>query len=172
MLLIQRNIKRPEYHTINALGRSVLRSLFESRYNNARIKYNKNDIVQLLNYIGSRVSNDVSELKFNWGDALLSQASAKQAVHDIGTRGSAIKHQNKQAIISSQVVFDENNNCLNKSWIKELCPHKSRKGAVAYSDKCLNIRKEFDAGSRAVLCEVQEKQHRNSYEYFLYLLVL
>ena len=75
-----------------------------------RIKYNRDDIIFLLNYIGCRVSNDVSELKFNWGDAIISQAAAKQAIHDIVVRGGAIKHHNKQAIISTQVVFDENNN--------------------------------------------------------------
>lgn len=171
MIAIHRNIKRPEYHTINALGRSVLKSLFDSKHtsNNIqyRIKYNKQDIVQLLNYIGSRLSNDVSELKFNWGDSIISQASAKQAVHNIGVRGGAIKHHNKQAIISSQVVLDENNNCLNKRWIKDMCPHKSDKGTAAYSNKCINIRKEFDAGSTDILCEVKDKQRRNSYEYTL-----
>ena len=55
-------------------------------------KYNKDDIVTVLNYIRSRVTNDVSDLKFNWVDALLSKASAKQAVHDIGTRGGLLKN--------------------------------------------------------------------------------
>ena len=124
-----------------------------------------------MNYIGSRVSNDVSDLKLNWGDAIISQASAKKAVHDIGVRGGAIKHHNKQAIISSQVVLDENNICMNKKWIKELCPHKSDKGAVAYSDKCVIIRKEFDTGSRDILCDIKPKQHRYSYAYSLSLFV-
>ena len=121
MLLINRNVQRPTYHAINNLGRSVLKSLFESRYGDYRIKYDKNDIIQLLNYIGSRVSNDVNDMKFRWGDALLSLSSSKKAVHDIGVRGNALKHHNKQAIISSHVVLDENYNCINRGWIKDLC---------------------------------------------------
>ena len=95
MLSIRSNIKRPEYNSINNLGRFILKSLFESRYDNDRIKYNGDDIIQLLNDVGSRLTNDASELKFNWGDALSSQASAKQAVHNMSIRGSAIKHHNK-----------------------------------------------------------------------------
>ena len=55
--------------------------------------------------------------------------------------------------MSSQVVLDENNNCLNKTWIKELCPHKSKPGTDAYYDKCVNIRKSFNEGKVDVLCD-------------------
>ena len=168
-MIVLDNIKRPS--NIPTQGRSILKSLFGSRYDGYKIKYNKADIIALLNYVGSRC-NEVPDMNFKWGDALLAKASTREAVHDIGVRGSQLKHYNKQAIISSNVVPDENNNCMNTGFIKELCPQKSRPGKNAYFDKCVNIRQQFNAGIIDVLCEVKGIQHRNSYDMHFFIIVM
>ena len=163
------NVTRPSQSAIRYLGRSVIQSLFHKQYQGNKIKYNKEDIIQLLNFIGTRIEG-IYDMKFNWGDAVLSLSAPKQALHDIGVRGNAIKHHNKQAIISSHVVFDENDNVLNKKWLKNMAPHKSDKGATKYVNKCIDIRREFNKGFTDILCIVQDKQHRNSMIYTTYII--
>ena len=71
-------------------------------------------------------------------------SSPKETLHKFGIRGQALQQQNKQAIISSLIVQDNNGNIMNKKSLRNLLPHKSTKGANSYIDKCGLLRREFD----------------------------
>ena len=67
----------------------------------------------LLNKIGMK--DKIPEcMRCPWGGVTSLVSSAKQAVADIGVRGGIIKQQIKQFVTSFMVVFDENNNIMNK----------------------------------------------------------
>ena len=68
------NIIRPIQSTIRYLGRSVIQSLFIKQYNGNKIEYNQAYIIQLFNFIGTRIDG-INDMKFNWSDALLSLSS-------------------------------------------------------------------------------------------------
>ena len=156
-------IKRPHKFTIEQRARAIIKSLFatKSSVDGYIIKYDKVDIIKLLNNIGQH-KDMRQDMRFAWGDALLSLSASKQAVHTIGVRGTATQHHNKQAIVSSQIVLDENTNIMNKKWIQELLPHKSKRGKDKYLSLCHGIRKEFDIFDTGVLCIVKDIQRRNS----------
>ena len=150
----------------------IIQSLFNkhitiegTRYD---IKYNAADIIDLLNLLGQH--RDIPEdIRFAWGDSILSLAAAKDGVHKIGVRGNQIQRQNKEAIVSSMVVLDIDNNIMNKQWLKNMAPHKSDRGKREFVKKCVNIRKEFNKGNIDILCENKGKQHRESMYYVLLL---
>ena len=52
--------------------------------------------------------------------------SIKNTVHKIGVRGGHIKQQNKQAIMSSMMALDGNNNITNKKIINQIVLHKGK----------------------------------------------
>ena len=147
--------------TIRNLKRNIIDALFHRMNAGQTILYREQDIVALLNYLGQDPQIP-GRLRGAWGDAICTLSSTKKAVHDIGVRGDKIKQYNKQAIMSSLVVFDENNAVKNMDFLMEVAPHKSKKGASVYIDKVVNIRREFDRGSISVLCDVQDKNHRDS----------
>ena len=169
MILVS-NVQPPSNSGIQSLSRRVIKALFDCKYDGHKIKYKKDDIITLLNYIGSN-KNMIEELKGCWGDALLSSFSAKKAVHDIGVRGSKIQHYNKQAIMSGMIVLGENNNILNRKWLNSVAPHTTKRGTDKYVNKCVGIRAEFDMGLKKVLCVEQGTLRRNSMIYFLFYCV-
>ena len=106
----------------------------------------------MLNEIGNN-NNAPGSIRFPWGAVLVSSASAKQAVHDIGTRGNKLKQQNKQVVANSTVVLDNDDNIVNKKWIKSIAPHSSKPGTDVFVDKTIFMREEFNMGLRNILCD-------------------
>ena len=163
-------IQPPSWNSIDRLSRTVIKHMYDKYYEQHLIKYRVEDIIKLLNKIGLN-ENIPDNMRFAWGDGLLSLSATKQAVHDIGTRGQKIKQQNKQAIASFMVVLGENNNILNKKWIGNIAPHSSKRGRDWFVKKAVNIRRCFNMGVTDILCEDKDPQRRNSMKHaFLYSL--
>ena len=105
-------------------------------------------------------------LKVPWGSAILSAKSQSTALHKFGTRGTLMQMQNKEAIVSSAIALDTNNNILNKPLLRKMTPHKSYHGSVDFIEKCKGHRVEFDHGRTNILCSVP-RHTRDSYVHTL-----
>ena len=151
----------PSDHLITNLSNRTLNGIFNSQYGGYQHKWEIEHIIKLLNRIGRdpRIPDDI---RGAWGDSVKAIASAKEAVHNIGVRGDATKHQNKQAIMSSMMVLDNNGQLINKQLLNEVAPHKCPKSKKKYIKKAIAIRRDFDSGRSELLCEVKELQRRNS----------
>ena len=152
--------RQPSDDAITNLVSKVISHLFHHRYQQQTIKYERNHIVKLLNKIGTH-DDMIEDMKFNWGDALLSLSAQHDCMHNMGVRGNKIAQQNKQAIISSATVLGEDNNIMNRGFIRDMCPHSSKRGANNFIDKCVDIRNKFDTGECKILCENKGIQSRN-----------
>ena len=159
----------PCNRTITNLSNRTLNDIFNSQYGGHQHQWEIEHIVKLLNRIGSdpRIPNDI---RGAWSDSVKAIASAKQAVHNIGVRGDATKHQNKQAIMSSMMVLDDNEELVNKQLLDQVAPHKCPKSKKKYVKKALDIRRDFDNGRSEVLCEVKGVQRRNNSVSYSFLL--
>ena len=93
-------VQPPNAKTIDRLHSYIIVSMYTKTYNNVAIRYTLDDVIMLLNKTGM---NDMipESMRFDWGCALLSLSSAKQAVTDIRVSGGKMKQQNKQAVPSS-----------------------------------------------------------------------
>ena len=89
-------------------------------------------------------------MKVQWDDAVLAAKSQQRAVHKLGTRGDRLQMQNKEAIVSSCVVLDTNNNILNKSMARHLRqrkPHKSFNGQMSFVNRCVRQHQQHFDGA-------------------------
>ena len=64
--------------------------------------------------------------------------------------------------MSSLMVLDDGGQLMNHELLKDIAPHKCPKAKKKYIEKTVGIRKDFNMESSEVLCEVKEKQRRNS----------
>ena len=115
----------------------------------------------MLNYKSDNATHIPDELKVPWGDAIRTLRSAKATLHKFGTPGSATAQHNKQAIVSTLIVQDENKNILNRNLLKEFVPHKSDNGTNQFIRKCKRLREEFNTETYGYLCDLT-RYKRNS----------
>ena len=106
--------------------------------------------------------------KDHGSDAVQAASQSTAAVHAIGVRGSQTKHHCKQAIMAAAALVDDRGNLLNGRQLRAMAPHKDCKSRKAYIGKVVGLRHSFDVGSSDVLCEVKEKQRRNSLVFSFY----
>ena len=145
--------KRPHRNNITRLKDTVINRLFNKIDNNDGriVKYDIDDIVNVLNKIGVH-SNIPEELRMPWGDAIRSIQSTQNGLQQIGIRGHKLQMQNKQAMVSGMIVFDDNGNICNRKLLQNMLPHKSNKGGNNFIDKCGRIRRDFDENKTDNLC--------------------
>ena len=77
-------------------------------------------------------------------------------MHKIGTRGSLTQMQNKEAIVSSAIALNNNNDILNKPMLRKLTPHKSYHGHADFVEKCRAHRVAFNSGHSDILCSTHK----------------
>lgn len=154
-------IVRPSTQTIYNLGKTIIRRLFNRKYNGNLIRYNTEDIVTLFNYVSNNSNHIPDDINIPWGDAIMTLSSAQSTLHKLGIRGQAIQQHNKQAILSSLIVKDNNNDIKNMKLLRNLAPHKSINGKKEFIRKCKQIRDEFDCNFSNVLSQ-HLKHKRNS----------
>ena len=139
---------RPHVSTIRNLADTVIDRMFNQMRGGRVIKYNGEDILKLLNYISRRGAADIpNHLKGPWGQMIASQISQKECMHTMGVRGHKLIRQNKEAIIGSALVLDQNHNIMNKKWIREMLPHRNESAAREALTKIHGLRQEFDSGN-------------------------
>ena len=152
--------KQPHKDTINNLASTIHDAISNRIHNGHRIVYDEEDIICLLNNVSQR-DNIPQSLQFRWGDAVRAAQSQHHCMDSMGIRGGKTKQQNKQAIVSSSITFDNNGNINNKKYCKSLLPHKSNPGKNAFLNKAATIRNDFESGRAGILCE-ERKLSRNS----------
>ena len=119
--------KRPSHNSIYKLGDRIIKSLFTKKYKTINITYQTYDIIKVIKYVSKSVYIPY-ELKLLWCDAIQTIYAVQNSVHNIGVRGCKIQQQNKQAIISSMIILDNEINVKNNGIINNIAPHKSRNG--------------------------------------------
>lgn len=161
---------RPSTQTIYNLGDTIINRLFHKRYNGHIIRYNTEDIIQLLNYVSTNTTHIPDDINTRWGDAIATISAPKYTLHKFGIRGQSYQQQNKQAIISSLIVKDNAGNITNKKLLRNMLPHKSTKGAHLFIDKCRTLREEFDKESTGilVLCDLTKHTRESMYFFIIY----
>ena len=153
--------RRPDESSIYRLKDRVINHFFHRQYQQQQIEYQEEDIIKFLNALGKEMPNNMG-IKGPWGDMIKGAASAKTAVHTMGVRGSQTRHHCKQAILSSMMVLDDQNEVTNMPLLREMAPHKCNKSRKAYLEKCKQVRLALDRGISDVLCVVQLQQRRES----------
>ncbi len=143
--------KRPSDRAIRNLAETINNRLFKLKYDNQAIKYNSQDIIKLLNLV-SCIEEIPAELKCNWGYAIISMTTMKEAFNTFGTRGNKLQQQNKQTMTSSVIVVDNNDNVVNKQMIKFMIPQTTNPAKNAFLNKCKQIRKDFNSNNTNILC--------------------
>ena len=148
----QNNIKRPSQNQIYALGRNIKNRMFYQRGNDGRIiKYGSEDIIRLLNYVSNQ--NEIPQsVRIPWGDTVRSSKSQKAAMRAMRVRGTRLQQQNKQAVFSSAIALDENNNIMNKRLLYNMVPHRSKHGKLSFIERCRDIRVQYDGDNSNILC--------------------
>ncbi len=145
---------RPHPNTISNLADRINQNLFHRKYDNKIVKYNSADIIKLLNRV-SQKPEIPQELKHNWGDAIISAPSMKACFDKFGIRGNKLQQQNKEAIGSSMMVLDNNNNVMNTNYLKWMIPQTSNPGKNSFIEKCKQIRVNFDTNNSNILCNAE-----------------
>ena len=153
--------RRPAERTIYDLKDRCINSFFHHRYQQQQIKYETEDTILFLNALGNAMPVN-SDIKGPWGDMVKGVISAKKAVHTMGVRGSQTRHHCKQAILSSMMVLDGQDEVTNMPLLREMAPHKCNKSKKKYLEKCQKARLDLDRGISDVLCVVQRQQRRES----------
>ena len=143
--------RKPNERTIKRLAHSIHESMSSRINNGAQIVYDEDDAIELMNEL-SKLCN-IPNLDFRWGDAIRSAQSQHHCMDSMGIRGGNTKQQNKQAIISSMITYDENGIINNKEYCKSMLPHKSNPGKNAFFNKAATIRNDFERGRAGILCE-------------------
>ena len=140
--------KRPSSNTIYRLGNKIKKFLFEQD----DYYYHTDDIILLLNYV-SKDDKIPNTLKILWGDAITSMITIKESIHKIGVRGNKLKQQNKQSIISSLIILDDNNKILNEGIVQQMIPQKGRTNKKNFIKHCKQIKRNFILGNTDILCD-------------------
>ena len=91
-------ICRPSTQTIYNLGDTIIQRLFNKRYDGHIIRYNADDIIQLLNYVSTHTTHIPEEIDTGWGDAILTITAPKATLHKFAIQDVADQQHNKQAI--------------------------------------------------------------------------
>lgn len=158
---------RPGSKTITRLADTMLNRMFRGIYNGRRVVYNAKDILTLLNRVVQRGGADIpNNIKGPWGQMIAAAISQKNCMHTMGVRGHKHKRMNKEAIVGSAMVFNQNNDLENTQWIKQLQPHKDKDCERDARNKIIAIRRNFDNGNSDMICS-DHKYTRNSLEYIL-----
>ena len=161
--MLPSRVIRPTEKTIYNLGNTIIKRLFHQKYRGNIIRYNQDDITRLLNFVSMNSTFIPQNIQTPWGDAIKTiSLGSKTALHQIGTRGTTTQQHNKEAIVSSFIVLDENKNIVNKKLLRNIIPHRSRNGGNKFINKCYNIRKEFNDGHSDLLCKITNYK-RESY---------
>lgn len=167
--IIATPICRPSTQTIYNLGETIITRLFHKRYNGHIIRYTAADIVQLLNYISTNTTHIPDDINTRWGDAIMTVSAPKAVLQQFGIRGTAEQQHNKQAIVSSLIVTDDNGNIINKKFIRNMLPHKSTKGAYSFMDKCGKLRNKFENECCGILCDMTKYSRQSMHIYLFHL---
>ena len=167
--IIPTPIVRPSTQTIYNLEDTIIQRPFNKRYDGNLIRYNTEDTITLLNYVSNNSTHIPDDIQIPWGDAIITLSSPKDTLHKMGIRGTSSQQHNKQAIISSLIVQDDNTNIKNKKLLKTLIPHKSRKGGNEFIGKCKLLRNNFDKNVSNVLSEhIKYKRKSLVYKKMIY----
>ena len=157
----------PSNTTIRNLADTIIHRMFNQIRNGRVTKYDESYILKLLDAVARRGDADIPDnLKGPWGQMIASQISQRHCMHTIGVRGHKLIRQNKEAIIGSALVLDQNRNVVNKAWIREILPHKNWHAAQDAINKIIWLRQNFDIGTSDNLCR-DTKFTRNSLVYTL-----
>ena len=149
-------IVHPSDETIRQLGITIIQRLFHQTYRNAILRYRVQDIIKLLNYVSNNSTYIPDEIQLPWGDAITTLRALQATLHKFGVRGSVTAQHNKQAIVSSLIVTDENKNILNRKLLNDFVPHKSWHGTNTFLQKCKRLREEFDDNTSGICVNLQD----------------
>ena len=86
----------------------------------------------------------------------------RDCLTDYGAKGTRRQLQQKQSIISSLILLDENNRIMNKALLNKLITIMSRNAKDTLIEECTNLRVLFDLDESRDLCKDYAKEKRDS----------
>ena len=114
----------------------------------------------LLNYI-SKYKDVPEQIQTLWGQSIKTLGSIKSSLMKIGK-------QNKQSIILSIIILDNEGKCVNKKLIYNILPMKARSSNYDFLHKCILLRKNLNNNYSKILCINNDNNKRNRYLYYVF----
>ena len=86
----------------------------------------------------------------------------RDCLSDYGPKGTRTQLQQKQSIISSVILLDQNNQIMNKALLNKLITTMTRKAKDELIDQCTHLRVLFDLDESTNLCKDYSNEKRDS----------
>ena len=150
--------------------RQIAHSIAPIIFNHGEYRFDFNAVVSLLNMI-SRMENipqpPTATKPIDWGSAIEAVYNMQQRYKQLGTNGTVLQKQNKQAITCGVMKY-ENGGVSNKSLLRQILPHKDKDCKREYINQCESYLKAFldDNDDTNYLCKDYNIQ-RDSYVHIL-----
>ena len=105
-----------------------------------------------MNYLSTK-KQIPNELQILWGDAIKSMISIKNSLNKVGIRGNQLQQQNKQAILCSMIILNDDNKTIqNRKILNQIIPQKNISCKDNYIQTCIDIKSEFNKENIKILC--------------------
>ena len=130
---------------------SIARKLTKYLFDDPEWRLNYKTFIELMDIV-CRDPSAPNPHNISYGLAIDGINDVKEPLHDMGTGGSHLQLQSKQAITCSLMQLDEHNNVRNRKLLKKVLSHKNRGCRNEWITQCTtyltNNRKEINSDEK------------------------
>ena len=139
----------------------IARKFRNELFHDPKWRLDYKSMIELFNII-SKDPSAPNPYGISYGLAIDGINNATELLHDLGTGGSNLQLQSKQAVTCSLLKLDAHNNVRNRKLFKKVLPHRNKDCRNKWIKQCVSYLLDYKSKKSTVFVKKYDDMTRNS----------